>query len=119
MLKIAFITAAILLPLNVAFAADTMQHDMSKMNADTPASSLAYEKANEKMHADMNVQLTGDADVDFVTGMIPHHQGAVDMANVVLEYGRDPDIRKLAENVIKSQESEIAMMKEWLAKHRQ
>ncbi|MFY8102187.1 MAG: DUF305 domain-containing protein, partial [Allorhizobium sp.] len=47
------------------------------------------------------------------------HQGAIDMANIVLEHGKDPEIRKLAEEVIKAQEGEIAMMKEWLAKNGQ
>ncbi|MBX9777292.1 MAG: DUF305 domain-containing protein [Xanthobacteraceae bacterium] len=69
------------------------------------------------MHEAMNVTFTGNADVDFVKGMIPHHQGAVDMAKVVLAFGSDPEIRKLAEAVIKAQESEIAMMRAWLQRN--
>lgn len=50
-------------------------------------------------------------------GMIAHHQGAIEMAKVELEYGKDETIRKLAEEIIKAQEGEIRMMKEWLAKN--
>ncbi|KQW31564.1 hypothetical protein ASE36_04810 [Rhizobium sp. Root274] len=103
---------------------DTMHqgHDMSSMDhgmMDDSPSSKAFAAANEKMHKDMAVPLAGNADVDFVQGMIPHHQGAIDMAKIVLEHGKDPEIRKLAEDVIKAQEGEIAMMKAWLAKNGQ
>jgi uncharacterized protein (DUF305 family) len=74
----------------------------------------AFEDASAKMHKDMTVELTGDADVDFVRGMIPHHQGAIDMAKIELEHGKDPEIRKLAEEVIAAQEKEIEQMKAWL-----
>jgi uncharacterized protein (DUF305 family) len=49
--------------------------------------------------------------------MIPHHQGAIDMAKVVLAHGKDPEIRKLAEAVVRDQEKEVAQMREWLKKH--
>jgi hypothetical protein len=75
----------------------------------------AYRAANERMHTNMAIEFTGEADVDFVRGMIPHHQGAIDMARIVLEHGSDPDIRTLAEAVIGAQEGEIAMMRVWLA----
>lgn len=80
-------------------------------------STRAYKAANETMHTDMAIAFTGDADIDFVRGMIPHHQGAIDMAQVVLRFGKDPDIRKLAEEIIAAQEAEIAMMRAWLEKH--
>jgi uncharacterized protein (DUF305 family) len=71
------------------------------------------------MHGGMDITFTGNADVDFVKGMIPHHEGAVDMAKTVLAFGKDPEVRKLAEDVIKTQAVEIAFMKEWVKKNAQ
>lgn len=79
-----------------------------------PASSFAYRMVMLGMMRDMTMEWTGDADVDFVRGMIPHHQGAIDMAKVVLEHGKDPEVRKLAEAIIKTQADEIAWMRGWL-----
>jgi uncharacterized protein (DUF305 family) len=74
----------------------------------------AYQAANTKMHSAMNAPLTGDADRDFVIGMLPHHQGAVDMAKIVLQYGKDAEIRKLAQDIIHAQQKEITWMQNWL-----
>jgi uncharacterized protein (DUF305 family) len=77
----------------------------------------AYEDINTEMHKEMNVSLTGKADLDFMSGMIPHHEGAVEMAKVLLRYGNDTELRKLAEDVVRSQSAEIVMMIGWLRRN--
>ena len=58
-----------------------------------------------------------DPDVAFAAGMLPHHIGAVKMAEVELKYGKDPEMRKLAENIINAQQAEIEQMQKWLKAH--
>ena len=71
--------------------------------------------AMSAMHAGMqNAPHTGDPDRDFVTMMIPHHQGAIDMAKALLLYGHDEQLRRLAQEIITDQQNEIALMQLWL-----
>ena len=70
------------------------------------------------MHTGMHTApQTGDPDHDFVTMMIPHHQGAIDMAKALLLYGKDPQLGRLAQEIITDQQSEIQLMQLWLKQH--
>jgi uncharacterized protein (DUF305 family) len=91
----------------------TMQMDTPR--GDQSVASLAMNAVNERMHREMAMEYTGNVDADFAKNMIAHHQGAIDMAKIVVAFGKDPKIRELAQNVIKAQEDEITMMKSWLA----
>jgi uncharacterized protein (DUF305 family) len=93
-----------------------MMEDRTPKDSDA-ASTKAYKEAHGKMMHDMHQTFTGNADVDFMNGMIPHHQGAIDMAKVQLKYGKDAETRKLAEQIIADQEREIALMQGWLRKN--
>lgn len=129
-MSLRLITAAIALALTVTgpLAAQEMDHSkmdhgtaemegMASPKGDTGPSSAAFAKANAKMHAEMDIAYTGNADADFVRGMIAHHRGAIDMAKVELEYGKDAGLRALAEGIISAQEAEIKTMQDWLAKN--
>jgi Domain of unknown function (DUF305) len=76
-----------------------------------------YQAAMDAMMSGMMIPYSGNADVDFIKGMIPHHQGAVDNARIVLKYGQDPEVRKFAQTVIDAQQAEITWMKDWLARN--
>ena len=72
----------------------------------------------EKMHHAMgSVTPSGDTDEDFVRLMLPHHQAAIDMAKTELLLGKDPQLRRLAQEIITDQQSEIDLMELWLKKH--
>ncbi|SAK95336.1 hypothetical protein AWB80_07080 [Caballeronia pedi] len=102
-------------------ASDAMPGMNMEQHAPKPtdvSSTAAFQAADQKMMSGMSsIEYTGDADRDFVAHMIPHHQGAVEMAKVELKYGKDAKLRKLAKDVIAAQEKEIAFMKQWLEQH--
>lgn len=81
-----------------------------------PAHANAYMDVMNTMHTEMGAGMQAkNADVGFVRGMIPHHQGAIGMAKVELHYGKDPEMRALAQKVIDTQQSEIQLMQQWLS----
>ncbi|MCF3972710.1 CopM family metallochaperone [Paracoccus salsus] len=91
------------------------QHDHAADHAADTAATHAMSEAMARMRHGMAIEPSGDADVDFARGMIPHHEGAIDMAREVLEHGDDPQIRHLAEQVIEAQQSEIRFLQDWLS----
>jgi uncharacterized protein (DUF305 family) len=112
----ASLAAALALSGSAAFAQESHDGHASAPAVDqaSPASA-AYRAAMDRMHEAMDsIEDTGDADVDFARGMIPHHRAAIDMAKAVLEHGKDPEIRQLAKDVIEAQESEIEQLERWL-----
>jgi uncharacterized protein (DUF305 family) len=77
------------------------------------AATAAMMGAMDRMHSEMNsIPLTGDIDRDFVALMVPHHRSAVEMARAYLASGRDPELRRLSESIIASQEAEIRQMRD-------
>ena len=95
---------------------DKMMDDMMPKPSDS-TSTKAFKEAHMKMMHQMMISYTGNPDVDFARGMIPHHQGAIDMAKIQLAHGKDPFTRKLAEQIIADQEREIGQMNDWLKKN--
>ncbi len=95
-----------------------MEMPASAPAAEAAPSTRAYQAAMTKMDRGMAIPYTGNADQDFVAGMIPHHQGAIDMARVELRYGHNKALKRLARRIIKAQTREIAFMRRWQAHHR-
>ena len=84
-------------------------------NHEGSAADEALVAAHHKMMDGMgNLKPTGNPDKDFVMMMIPHHQGAIDMAKVEVQYGHDEKIRALAEAIIAAPEKEISEMNDWV-----
>ena len=94
-------------------------HDMHAMAADADNEvTQAYMQGMAQMHDDMMAgMMANDPDVAFAKGMLPHHEGAVAMAQVQLKYGKDATMRKLAEDIIQAQQAEIELMKNWISEH--
>lgn len=115
-------TAGLIMMASPAGAQDSASMPGMNMSSSADSSSSpstpAFREADERMMKEMSAPpYTGDTDKDFVSHMMPHHQGAIDMAEVEVKYGKDPDMKRLAKNIIRAQKEEIAYMKKWQARH--
>jgi uncharacterized protein (DUF305 family) len=110
MKKIAAIVSVIALLSVTAVRADQAE-DVKQMHE-------AYQQSMGAMKDDMHHgMMSDDPDVAFAAGMLPHHEGAVEMAKIELEYGKDPEMLELARKIVAAQAAEIAQMKAWLKAH--
>jgi hypothetical protein len=94
----------------VQYVADRYVADRSDASGEQPFQS-ENDVAMNKMMADMTVKPTGDVDRDFVAMMVPHHQGAIDMAKALLRYGHNEQLRRMAQEIVVTQQQEIAAMR--------
>ena len=109
---VAAVTLAVGFAAGAAFVASAHNASMPVPDITEEVPFLAEnDAAMKKMMIGMAVKPTGDVDVDFVALMVPHHQGAIDMALAVLRHGRNPQIKRLAQEIIVTQQQEIAAMR--------
>lgn len=102
-----------------ALASQATAADPHAMHQGASAGSAnPFAAVNQRMMEDMHaLEPTGDVDYDFMRGMIPHHQGAIGMAQVMLDAGGDPAMVGLAQEIISAQQAEITQMRAWLEQH--
>jgi uncharacterized protein (DUF305 family) len=113
MLSVLFCAAAA-----TAFAQDSPMNMGGADAKNMPSFAQENMQAMDRMHGPMmDAMKASNADEAFVKGMIPHHQGAIDMANVALKYGKDPQVRKWAQKVIRNQGKEKVEFQAWIKKH--
>jgi hypothetical protein len=91
---------------------------LASLDADQPRAEVYWSEliaSMDKMHMAMGaIKQSGNADIDFVRLMLPHHQAAIDMAKTQLLYGKDAQMRRLAQEIITDQQLEIELMQRWL-----
>lgn len=113
------ILLSFLLVTSAAGAAGNSQHNMSEHITPSSPASQEYLDGMQKMHEGMmKGAMARDPDVAFAEAMTAHHEGAIEMAKTQLKYGKDPEMRKLAEDIIKAQQPEIDQMQAWLKKNK-
>jgi uncharacterized protein (DUF305 family) len=108
--KQAVVLAFVVFLLSLSRAQTAHEHKSSTNGIEAGSFAALMEQAMERMHKDMSVAPSGDPDRDFAVMMIPHHQGAIEMAKVELQFGKDPVLRRLAQGIIIEQLQEIEVM---------
>ena len=98
-------------------ARDTGAHDAQGATPGEAPSTQAFREANDRMHRAMAIAYSGNADIDFLRGMIAHHEGAIAMAKIAVEHGEAADVQSFAREIIAAQEAEIIRMRILLARH--
>ena len=102
----------------IVFGANSQQSHPQAPPSTQPTAWSEYKSGLASMHAAMSsLESTHNDDADFVRLMLPHHQAAIDMAKVELQYGKDPQMRRLAQEIITDQQSEIDLMQLWQKQH--
>lgn len=94
-----------------------MHQGQRAQNMPKDPASRAYMQSMQKMNRDMRKPMAGDADQDFARMMATHHQGAIDMARVELQYGKDPDLKAMAQKMVDDQTKEVQQLQDWLKQH--
>ena len=106
-----FLLSISIILFTTSLALSAMHHDAHKNYGNMP-----FQKAMDKMHKDMMIKPSGNIDIDFLKGMIPHHQGAIDMSEELIKKTKDPELKAFAQKIIEAQKAEIKQMQEWLKK---
>jgi len=101
----------LIVTLAITFALAANDHDSHKLDPNVP-----FKKAMDRMHKGMNFKSTGNIETDFLKGMIPHHQGVVDMSEELIKKSKDAELKAFAQKMIDDQKAEIKMMQDWLKK---
>ena len=113
-----YFVAVVLLAIAPLRAQVAHQHERSEADRSSVASAASFDEmmheAMTRMDSGMSIRDSGDPDRDFAAMMIPHHQGAIDMAKAELQFGRDPVLRRLAQGIIVEQQQEIELMRRQL-----
>lgn len=124
LLKKALTVGAVISVIGVSPAVAQMQGmDMQKMMQmmmpvpNDPPSTKDFKRAHMNMMKEMHMEFTGNADVDFAKSMMRHHEGGIEMAKLQLKHGKDPEMRKMAEKLIKEQGQDTKEFQAWLKKH--